>query len=39
VITEYAQIGSSKDPIEQQLIFDTVNDNIMYNSEIENLVN
>jgi len=32
VITEYSQIGSSKDPIEQQLIFDTVGDHyqLMY---------
>jgi hypothetical protein len=32
VITEYSQIGSSKDPIEQQLIFDTVDDHyqLMY---------
>ncbi|MDJ0662023.1 MAG: XisI protein [Crocosphaera sp.] len=32
VITEYSQLGSSKDPIEQQLIFDTVNDHyqLMY---------
>ncbi|CCI33030.1 hypothetical protein MTo_01996 [Microcystis aeruginosa NIES-1211] len=32
VITEYSQIGSSKEPIEQQLIFDTVGDHyqLMY---------
>lgn len=32
VMTEYAQLGSSKDPIEEQLIFDTVNDHyqLMY---------
>ncbi|GBF82399.1 XisI protein [Aphanothece sacrum] len=32
LITEYSQIGASKDPIEQQLIFDTVNDHyqLMY---------
>lgn len=32
VITEYYQLGSSKDPIEQQLIFDTVSDHyqLMY---------
>jgi hypothetical protein len=32
VITEYSQLGSSKDPIEQQLIFDTVDDHyqLMY---------
>jgi hypothetical protein len=32
VITEYSQLGSSKDPIEQQLIFDTVGDHyqLMY---------
>ncbi len=32
VITEYSQLGSSKDSIEQQLIFDTVGDHyqLMY---------
>ena len=32
VITEYSQLGSSKDPIEQQLIFDLVGDHyqLMY---------
>ncbi len=26
VITEYSQLGSNQDEIEQQLIFDTIND-------------